>query len=106
MSNSRIALKLADNSAQAPFVIERRSLINEIKETGHRLIQEEGVLSLKTLNISGEDIMNLGIKQGPAVGKIMNMLLDDVLEQKIPNENEALKTAAKTYLQFDDVVIE
>ena len=94
-----IAIKKADNRAQSPMVSDRMEQIEEIEKIGHRLIEEEGALSLRTLNISGRDIMSLGINEGPIVGKIMNLLLEEVLEEKIGNNHEELIERAKTIIE-------
>lgn len=90
-----IALKRADNSAHAPHLIERIKSTDEIDVIGHRLIDAEGALSLKTLDITGRDIMSLGIDQGPKIGEIMRSLLNEVLEERIENKKEDLITKAK-----------
>ncbi|MBO4235249.1 MAG: HD domain-containing protein [Firmicutes bacterium] len=90
-----VAITRADNRAQSPTVADRMDKIAAIEEMGHRLIEEEGALSLKTLNIKGGDIIALGISEGPKVGEIMKELLEEVLEEKIPNEHEALMERAK-----------
>ena len=94
-----IAIKKADNRAQSPMVSDRMEQIEEIEKIGHRLIEEEGALSLRTLNISGRDIMSLGINEGPIVGKIMNLLLEEVLEEKIGNNREELFERAKSVIE-------
>ena len=56
---------------------------------------EEGCLSIKDLAVNGHDIMALGIT-GTDIGKTLNALLDAVLEEKLPNEKDALLRAAQT----------
>lgn len=90
-----IAIKKADNRAQSPSVSDRMEQIEEVEKIGHRLIEEEGAMSLRTLNISGRDIMSLGVNEGPEVGRIMNILLEEVLEEKLPNMSDNLIARAK-----------
>lgn len=90
-----VAIKYADNGAQSPELADRRAGIHGVEELGHELMESEEALSLKTLRINGRDIMSLGIMQGPEVGKIMSALLNDVLEEKLPNEHDALMEKAK-----------
>lgn len=56
---------------------------------------EEGCLSIKDLAVNGHDIMALGIT-GTDIGKALNALLEAVLEEKLPNEKDALLRAAQT----------
>ena len=59
-----------------------RALIREIEA-------EDSCLSLKDLAINGHDLMNLGY-QGKEIGQTLNHLLDQVLDEKLPNEKQAL----------------
>ena len=90
-----VAIKRADNGAQAPSMADRQSGISAVELVGKELMASEEALSLKTLRINGRDIMSLGVSEGPVVGKIMSMLLDEVLEEAIPNEHEALMKRAE-----------
>lgn len=94
-----IQIKRADNRAQSHIVSDRQGVIDQLEEIGHRLIEREGVLSVKSLDISGRDLMNLGLKEGPSVGRILELLLEDVMEQRISNSHDELINRAKKYLQ-------
>ena len=52
--------------------------------------QREGELTLKTLAVSGRDLMALGMAPGPALGQTLNALLARVLAGELPNERQAL----------------
>lgn len=55
------------------------------------LIKQENCLSVKDLAVSGNDLMEfLNIPPSPLIGKLLNDLLDAVLDEKLPNEKEAL----------------
>ena len=47
-------------------------------------------LHVKDLAVGGTDLLALGIPQGKQIGKILHMLLEQVLDDKLPNEREAL----------------
>ncbi len=59
-----------------------------------RLIQEcletEQCFSVRDLPVKGGDVMALGVPAGPQVGRILERLLDDVLDGTCPPEREAL----------------
>ena len=50
---------------------------------------EESCLSLKDLAVNGHDLMALGIR-GKEIGNSLSLLLDQVLEEALPNEKNAL----------------
>jgi len=50
---------------------------------------EDACFSLKDLAVRGGDIMELGYR-GPEVGVKLRGLLEAVLEERVPNEREAL----------------
>ncbi len=55
---------------------------------------ENACLTLKDLAVNGRDLMALGF-EGPAIGRMLNYLLEQVLEEQLPNERQALLDAAK-----------
>ena len=58
------------------------------------LDQREGAMTLKTLAVSGRDLMALGIAPGPGLGVILNGLLERVLSGELPNDRAELLRAA------------
>lgn len=89
-----IEIKRADNRGQAPFLADRQQDITDVMKIGRRLIDTEGTLSLKSLNITGKDIMAMGVEEGPEIGRIMDVLLSLVLEERILNDADLLAAAA------------
>jgi len=70
--------------------------ISKLKARIQKIIEEENAISLKDLKINGYDIMNeLGIKPGPTIGKILNSLLQIVIDDPSQNEKEKLLSLAK-----------
>lgn len=51
-------------------------------------------VSLPQMALNGEDLMRLGVPQGPQVGALLRALLDAVLDGSVENEREALLRAA------------
>ena len=78
--------ELAPDLALIPSVIE------EIRA-------EDACLSLKTLAVDGSDLMALGVPEGKKIGEMLHLLLDDVIEERLPNQKEALLQAAKERMQ-------
>ena len=76
----------------AALADEDERLLNEIAA-------EHGCLRVKDLAVSGNDLLALGLKPGPAVGETLSRLLDLVLDEETPNEKEALLAAARKEIQ-------
>ena len=93
--DSWIAIRRGDNKGQAPWLAKDLDVIAEIEGIGHRLIEEEGVLTVKSLEIDGVDLMELGVPEGPEIGRIMSLLLNQVMDGLVPNEKELLIEKAK-----------
>ena len=64
-----------------------RALLEEIRA-------ENACLRLQDLAVNGNDMMALGL-QGKEIGKTLNALLDAVLDERIPNDREALLRYAR-----------
>ncbi len=69
----------------------------EIRAAIAEILAEESCLTLKDLAVTGHDIMALGLS-GPAVGQCLNRLLEQVLDEKLPNEKAVLLQAARRML--------
>ena len=94
-----LALQTADAHTM-PQVLSRERLA-QLKQTGNLLqetLDEEPVLSLSQLAVSGSDLMAVGVTQGPQLGEMLRMLLGKVLFEALPNEQTALLGAAKAYM--------
>lgn len=73
----------------------------ELEKLSHMLEIEQDILrkgecvSLKTLAVTGKDLLALGCPKGRQVGSVLNELLEMVLENPEANEKELLLKAAK-----------
>lgn len=85
-----VKIKEADILAQNPkFASER---LKELKENTKRIqevIEEKPVLTTKDILISGKELLKLGY-QGKEIGKIKNMLLELINNEKLTNNPEAI----------------
>jgi len=64
------------------------------EEILEQLLAEQACFSLKQMAVNGRDLLALGL-QGPAVGAVLERLLDGVVEGDLPNEREDLLRAAE-----------
>lgn len=84
--------KGVDNSRELKQFPEIRAVLEEIRA-------ENACLTLKDLAISGRELLELGFAPGPAMGKCLETLLDRVLDDRLPNEKNALLKAANSILK-------
>lgn len=90
----------ADCAGQNPMTtVTYRKDIQLARECLQQLLQEKACLHLKDLQISGKDLLAIGIPEGPIIGKTLQYLLEIIVDETIPNTREALITAAQDYYQ-------
>lgn len=73
------------------------SNVLKLKEECYRILNEEQPLSVKDLKVNGNDLINLGYKQGKEIGVTLNKLLDIILENPELNNKEDLIKCIKTF---------
>jgi len=82
----------ADLAGQSDYRKAEKQERLDNSERIYGIIKERGdCTSLKTLALTGEDILSLGIKRGPEVGRILEAALDDVIENPDHNNKDYLK---------------
>lgn len=59
------------------------------------LLEEEACFTLKDLAVKGCDLMEIGYPPGKELGKLLDRLLEAVMDGLCPNEKEALLRLAK-----------
>jgi len=70
--------------------------IKRLKQRIEKVIEEDNAITVRDLAVNGYDIMNeLNIKPGPLVGKVLNGLLEEILDNPEKNKRETLLTLAK-----------
>ena len=89
-----LSLQEADMKGKGTGEHENSSRYSCIRALLTQLEQEEGRLTLKSLAVNGNDLMELGY-QGREIGQKLNHLLEEVLDGTLPNEKNALIQAAK-----------
>lgn len=85
----------ADVSAQSSFLQEKKlAILRETEEVYQEILAARDCLSLKELKINGNQLKELGIREGKMIGAILNTLLSMVLEHPELNQYEYLKALA------------
>ena len=82
---------MSDALAQNPMTIEEKlQRICSAAGLWQDVLLSKAALELKDLQISGKDLLDIGIRQGPELGKLLKMALEYVLEEPERNKKEFL----------------
>ena len=92
-----LAVKRADNLAQAEAFRDRQVLLRQWEDLLELVLQEGGCFSLRQLAVRGGDLTGLGL-EGPAVGRALEALLEQVMDGRLPNDRGILLEYAKEKL--------
>lgn len=74
---------------------ERLKKLEETEYLYHKILERGDCISLKTLAVTGKDLIAEGIPAGKEIGKRLNMLLCQVLENPSINKRDLLLAAVK-----------
>ena len=89
-------IREADVLAQNPEFHEESLGQNE---TGRKILDEikneETCFKISDLAVDGRKLSDAGIKPSPVMGKIFEKLLDEVMDEKLPNDEDVLIERAK-----------
>ena len=84
-----LVLQEADMGSKGTGKPEEMAQFTKIREILNEIKAENACLSLKDLAVNGRDLMALGLT-GKEIGTTLNLLLEEVLEERVPNEKAAL----------------
>ena len=87
-------LQQADMGSKGTGNPEELEVFPQIRSILKQLQAESACLTVKDLAVNGHDLMALGFT-GKAIGQTLNALLEQVLEESLPNERSALLDAAQ-----------
>ena len=90
------AVKQADMSAQSDYMRKEKEDSLKLSRELYEEVKAQGdCLSLKDLALTGKSLVQMGLKPGPRIGEILNMLLMEVLDEPECNTEEYLKKRAE-----------
>lgn len=94
-----LTLRWADQhgKGQTPEELSARTGVDQQRGLVEQARSTQAPTSTSMLAINGNDIIALGIKPGPAVGRILRLLTDDVVEDPNLNQPDLLKQRAQEY---------
>ena len=90
-------VQMADLSAQSEYKREEKiNRLERMKELYREVQKANDCVSLKTLAVSGKDVLEWGVKPGKEVGEVLARLLDAVMDHPDWNDREVLYQYWKT----------
>ncbi len=84
-----ITLQRADNLGQNLEYHTRQQTYDLLEDIAKKIIAEEQCFSLKDLAVDGNDLIAMGLK-GKKIGNALSLLLDAVIDGKVPNDKDEL----------------
>ena len=90
-----LALQEADMGSKGTGKPEEMLQFSEIRALLAEIEAENACLSLKDLAINGNDLIKLGIT-GRKIGETLNFLLEQVMDETLPNDRQTLLDQIKT----------
>lgn len=73
-------------------------IVNLTDEVIYEVLNKDSCFQLKDLKVNGRDLIEIGFVPGKHLGKVLNILLEQVMENSISNNKEVLLEVAKGYL--------
>ncbi len=87
------AVKRADILAQSDYLRrEKLEYLDGYEALYERVVASGDCLSRKDLAVKGEDLIESGVSPGPEIGRILEEMLEDVIEDPALNDREILMT--------------
>jgi tRNA nucleotidyltransferase (CCA-adding enzyme) len=87
-------LKEADLYAHTKYKWDEKfSRMNELDRMYRKIIEDKDCLAIRDMQIRGDDLIEYGIKPGPAMGEILQKLFETVLDDPKMNDHEKLTEA-------------
>ena len=91
-----LEIKHADTLAQSDYLREQKlTLLSQISDIYKEIMEQNQCVSLKTLKISGNDLIALGVPKGKQIGELLQLLLEDVLQTPEHNDRDYLMEACR-----------
>ncbi len=87
-----LCLQEADMGSKGTGKPENADQFSRLRQLLAEIRAEEACLTVKDLAVDGYDLMALGLK-GPALGRCLSRLLEQVQDETLPNTREALLAA-------------
>ena len=94
-------LKRADIAGQSDYMQEEKlAAVDKFEKLYHENLESGNCTDKKQLAVNGGDLIKAGVDKGPEMGRVMEKLLDDVIDEPSANTKETLLSRAKKYSQL------
>ncbi len=92
-----LSLKRADARAQSNYLSEEKmAYIDRLEALYQEELQQDTAFTLKMLRLNGRDLIAMGITDGKTIGRILNELLERVIDGSQENDPQKLKQTVLT----------
>lgn len=98
LDNEELEKKEIKNEEKEETYKKEIEKIAEFKKLVKKQIDEGACINRDMLEVDGNDIIKLGVKEGPIVGKALDFALGEIIEGKISNDREAIIHCIKDFL--------
>ena len=95
MLRNLIAVKRADMKGHSQLSAYRFAEIDAFEALLDKTLEDQLCYSFDMLEVNGKDLISIGMTPGPELGKVKKQLLDEVIEDRIPNDKTALLLRAQ-----------
>lgn len=97
-----LCVKYADNVSKGVEDAKREKELSELSHIAKEILEGEECFTLKNLAINGSELIEIGAKKGPEVGRLLEKLLHEVVEGRIVNRKEVLAEEARRILSIGE----
>ncbi|HTU63392.1 MAG TPA: hypothetical protein VMF89_33250, partial [Polyangiales bacterium] len=99
-----LALGRADVLAKGRPVEAELAMLDELRARVQESVAQGAAFGTRDLAVTGHDVMTtLGVRPGPIIGKVLERLLERVLEDPALNQREALLPLIETCAREESV---
>lgn len=83
-------LQRSDVAAHSFYGEPRMKRLGRIVELYKEVLAGKPCLNVSGLEINGDDLIKMGVTEGPGVGKMLKEILDKVMDEELVNDRESL----------------
>ena len=97
-----MVVQKADTMAKSMYQREEKmERIEQVNACLKEILADGDCYTLKTLALSGKDLMELGVRKGPKIGEYLQAALEEVMKDPKKNTKEYLTAYVKTMVERD-----
>ena len=102
-----LQMKRCDAAGQNPvYWPDRDAYISSLEKAFEEVKAQDACFNMKDLAVKGSDLIAVGYERGAILGKCLKRLLDEVIDERLPNDKQVLLSQAVFWLNQADRVKE